>query len=73
MNSPPKCAGCPNALLKKEYLQCLTCKGQYDLDCANFETLTQLGMDEVRQHVTAKCEGSKRTQKIQRVKMSRCV
>ncbi|VVC94961.1 unnamed protein product [Leptidea sinapis] len=35
MNSQPKCAGCRNALPKKEYLQCLTCKGQYDLDCAN--------------------------------------
>ncbi|VVC91995.1 unnamed protein product [Leptidea sinapis] len=92
MNSPPKCAGCRNALdAEMPYLG----KNIYNLDCANVtyklyclmqrkdkwncpECLNKIPkrgntntpvrnidttMDEVRQHVTNKCEGSKRTQK----------
>ncbi|CAG9783345.1 unnamed protein product [Diatraea saccharalis] len=35
MSPRQKCAGCTNTLPKRDYIQCVSCKSMYDLDCAN--------------------------------------
>lgn len=35
MNASKKCAGCRNPLPKRDFLQCVMCKGKYDIECAN--------------------------------------
>lgn len=49
-----KCAGCRNALPKKDFLSCCVCKLKYDLECANV-SINRFNLMEMRHKAAWKC------------------
>ncbi|CAK1595245.1 unnamed protein product [Parnassius mnemosyne] len=50
MNNSQNCAGCKNSITNKDFLQCMQCKGKYDLDCANISPKNFRQMERKKEH-----------------------
>lgn len=55
MGDSKKCAGCKEPLPEKEYLQCASCKGKYDIQCANISRQSFISLERKDQWRCPEC------------------